>query len=62
MWCSVRCASGWSAIASEYGDRDAVVVAAHATSGYSYKQIGDHFAVNVTTVERTVRATKARTN
>jgi hypothetical protein len=50
------------AIASEYGDRDAAVVAAHATSGYSNKQIGDHFAVNFTTVGRSVCAAKARTS
>jgi len=47
-------------IASEHAERDAAIVAAHASGGYSYKQIGDYFGVHFTTVGRIVRAAKAR--
>lgn len=36
-------------------DRNAAIVAAHATGGYSYQQIADYFGVHFTTAGRIVR-------
>lgn len=36
-------------------DRNAAIIAAYATGGYSYQQIADHFGVYFTTVGRIVR-------
>lgn len=36
-------------------DRNAAIVAAYTTGGYSYQQIADHFGVHFTTVGRIVR-------
>lgn len=36
-------------------DRDAAIIAAYATGGYSYQQIADYFGVHFTTVGRVVR-------
>ena len=36
-------------------DRDAAIIAAYATGGYSYPQIADYFGVHFTTVGRIVR-------
>ena len=36
-------------------DRDAAIVAAYATGGYSYQQLADYFGVHFTTVGRIVR-------
>jgi len=36
-------------------DRDAAIIAAYATGGYSYQQIADYFGVHFTTVGRIVR-------
>lgn len=47
-------------IARRYADRDAAMVAAHATGGYSYQQIADYFGVHFTTVGRAVRSAKDR--
>jgi transposase len=47
-------------IASEHAERDAAIVAAHASGGDSYKQIGGYFGVHFTTVGRIMRAAKAR--
>ena len=44
--------------AKEYPQRDEAIVAAHATGGYSYQQIADHFGVHFTTVGRIVRSAK----
>lgn len=42
-------------IAKHAPDRNAAIVAAHATGGYSYQQIADYFGVHFTTVGRIVR-------
>lgn len=42
-------------IANRAPDRNAAIVAAHATGGYSYQQIADYFGVHFTTVGRIVR-------
>ncbi|OIO78240.1 MAG: addiction module toxin RelE [Hydrogenophilales bacterium CG03_land_8_20_14_0_80_62_28] len=42
-------------IAERAPDRNAAIVAAHATGGYSYQQIADYFGVHFTTVGRIVR-------
>jgi REP element-mobilizing transposase RayT len=47
-------------IERQYGERDAAMVAAHATGGYSYQQIGAHFGVHFTTVAKVVRRAKGR--
>jgi hypothetical protein len=39
-------------------DRNAAIVAAYATGGYSYQQLADHFGVHFTTVGRIVRDSK----
>ncbi|MBY0578538.1 MAG: helix-turn-helix domain-containing protein [Burkholderiales bacterium] len=39
-------------------DRNAAIVAAHATGGYSYQGIADHFGIHFTTVGRIVRKAK----
>jgi len=49
-----------AAIARKHRDRDAAIVAAHATGGYSYQQIADYFGVHFTTVGRVVRLAKSR--
>lgn len=49
-----------TAIERKYRDRDAAIAAAHATGGYSYQQIAEHFGVHFTTVGRVVRAARAR--
>ena len=36
-------------------DRDAAIIAAYATGGYSYQQIAEYFGVHFTTVGRIVR-------
>ena len=36
-------------------DRNAAMIAAHATGGYSYQQIADYFGVYFTTVGKIVR-------
>ena len=36
-------------------DRDAAIITAHATGGYSYQQLADYFGVHFTTVGRIVR-------
>ncbi len=41
-------------------DRDAAMVAAHASGHYSYQQIAEHFGVHFTTVGRVVREAKGR--
>ena len=43
-------------IAKRVRDRDAAIQAAHATGGYSYQQIAEHFGLHFTTVGRIVRA------
>ncbi|MCZ4305723.1 transposase [Zoogloeaceae bacterium G21618-S1] len=48
------------AIARTHQDRDAAMVAAHATGAYSYQQIAEHFGVHFTTVGRVVRAARGR--
>lgn len=45
-----------AAIAKRLRDRDAAIQAAHATGGYSYQQIAEHFGLHFTTVGRIVRA------
>ena len=47
-------------IEREQKERDAAVVAAHATGQYSYEQIGKHFGLHFTCVGRIVRSTKRR--
>lgn len=47
-------------IAAAHPDRDAAIVAAHATGQYSYTQIAEFFGVHFTTVGRIVRQRKAR--
>lgn len=42
-------------IESRASDRNAAIVAAYATGGYSYQQIADHFGVHFTTVGKIVR-------
>jgi REP element-mobilizing transposase RayT len=42
-------------IAKRAPDRNAAIVAAHATGGYSYQQIADYFGVHFTTAGRIVR-------
>lgn len=48
------------AIARKHRNRDAAIVAAHASGGYSYQQIAAYFGVHFTTVGRIVRAAKSR--
>ena len=45
-------------IAAQHATRDEAIVAAHASGGYSYQQIAEHFDVHFTTVGRIVRAAK----
>jgi REP element-mobilizing transposase RayT len=47
-----------AAIVRKHRDRDAAMVAAHATGEYSYQQIAEHFGVHFTTVGRLVRLAK----
>ena len=47
-----------AAIARKHRDRNAAMVAAHATGEYSYQQIGGRFGVHFTTVGRVVREAK----
>lgn len=47
-------------IERQYGERDAAMVAAHASGAYSYQQIGAHFGVHFTTVAKVVRRAKGR--
>lgn len=42
-------------IAKHAPDRNAAIVAAHATGGYSYQQIADYFGVHFTTAGRIVQ-------
>ena len=42
-------------IAKSAPDRNAAIVAAHATGGYSYQQIAEYFGVHFTTAGRIVR-------
>lgn len=44
-----------SQIEKEAADRNTAIVRAHATGGYSYQQIADHFGIHFTTVGRIVR-------
>jgi putative transposase len=44
-----------AAIERKHEDRDAAMVAAHATGGYSDPQIAEHFRVHFATVGRAVR-------
>jgi REP element-mobilizing transposase RayT len=37
------------------GNRDAAIIAAYATGGYSYQQLADYFGVHFTTIGRIVR-------
>lgn len=37
-------------------DRNAAIVAAYATGGYSYQQLADYFGLHFTTVGKIVRA------
>ena len=39
-------------------DRDSAILAAYASGGYSYQQIGEHFGIHFTTVGRIVREKK----
>lgn len=45
-------------IARNHADRNAAMVAAYSTGGYSYQQIGDFFGVHFTTVAKAVRREK----
>jgi REP element-mobilizing transposase RayT len=45
-------------IAQKHPDRDDAIVAAYATGGYSYQEIGAHFGLHFTTVGRIVRAAR----
>ncbi|MBL0163827.1 MAG: transposase [Xanthomonadales bacterium] len=45
-------------IAARHATRDEAIIAAHASGGYSYQQIGEHFELHFTTVGRIVRAAK----
>lgn len=45
--------------AAAHQDRDAAMVAAHASGDYSYQQIAEFFGVHFTTVGRVVRAAKS---
>jgi hypothetical protein len=47
-----------SEIAATHSDRDAAMVAAHASGEYSYQQIAEFFGVHFTTVGRVVRASR----
>ncbi len=47
-----------SEIAATHSDRDAAMVAAHASGHYSYQQIAEFFGVHFTTVGRVVRASR----
>ncbi|HET9032971.1 MAG TPA: transposase [Dokdonella sp.] len=47
-------------IASRNPSRDAAIIAAHATGGYSYQQIAEHFGMHFTSVGRIVRSSKVR--
>ena len=40
-------------------DRDAAIIAAYSTGGYSYPQIADYFGVHFTTVGRIVRGERS---
>ena len=42
-------------IAAAHQDRNAAIVAAHATGAYSYRAIAEHFGIHPTTVGRLVR-------
>ena len=46
------------AFAQAHRARDDAIAAAHASGGYSYQQIADHFEVHFTTVGRIVRSNK----
>jgi putative transposase len=45
-------------IERKHGQRNAAMVAAYATGGYSYQQIGAYFGVHFTTVAKVVRQAK----
>ena len=45
-------------IEAQHTTRDEAIIAAHASGGYSYQQIAEHFDVHFTTVGRIVRAAK----
>jgi len=47
-----------SEIQAKHPDRNAAIVAAYATGGYSYQQIAAHFGVHFTTVGRIVRSAR----
>jgi REP element-mobilizing transposase RayT len=53
-------APSMAAIARKHRNRDAAMVAAHATGEYSYQQIAEHFGVHFSTVGRVVRQAKSR--
>ena len=47
-------------ITTRCSSRDAAIIAAHATGGYSYQQIAEHFDMHSTSVGRIVRITRVR--
>lgn len=44
-----------AAFARRHRDRDAAIVAAYASGGYSYREIGAYFGLHVATIGRIVR-------
>ena len=46
-------------IAIRHRSRDAAIIAAHSTGGYSYQQTGEHFGMHFTSVGRIVRNGRA---
>jgi len=46
--------------ARKHSDREKAIMAAHASGGYSYQQIGEYSGVHFTTEGRIVRAAKSR--
>jgi putative transposase len=47
-----------SVIVAKHRNKEAAMVAAHATGQYSYQQIAEHLGVHFTTVGRAVRLSK----
>ena len=45
---------------ARHATRDEAIAAAHASGGYSYQQIAEHFQIHFTTVGRIVRSAKQR--
>src|SRR5690606_14280966 len=45
---------------AKHATRDEAIAAAHASGGYSYQQIAEHFQIHFTTVGRIVRSAKPR--